>query len=894
MKMSLSDIACVIVLTLSMFGQAVAETSATSVSSNTSNTSNSTTPEKVKWLPRDNDLRILEVKIQSYKFEDFVPAYQYQDVVLLPLGMLTEIMELGVTVSPGYAEGFVIREDRTFYLDVVRNEIVINGKPEPFDSTLVYDIDGDIYVESNLLGKWLYMDFNINLFSAVMEIKSEEKLPFLKKIEREEKIKKALSRHNADDRYYPKHYEPYKMLSVPFLDQSLTLGRQKNKGSDAFNKYQYTTYVSADVLYHEGAMYLSGDEQEGLDSFRLRLGRKDAEGELLGFMKATEYAAGNVTETRVDLINLPSEIETGISAGNYDLGRQLVYDRHRFVGVLLPGWEVELYHNNALIGYQPAPINGLYDFVDIPLLFGNNYFRLVFYGPNGKVREEEQFFQLDQSLTKKGQHNYHFTATDDEDGGERVTVQYDYGLSKNVSTTFNYVDIPLDELGGRKQHQYLKAGLRGFWQAFFFDFNFYDDLESGDAIELSLNTRYGSTVFGLTDVVLNNFFSEEFAATATAINRRTTALIDTAIPATFLPRMPIRFELIRDEFASGTERLDFVNTISASVRGFALSNQFRRITGDSQPSLTTGSLQLSTGIERLRLRSTLSYELEPDSSLTNASITADPSQQFSGFQLSFGVNHSLAVNLTEYSVSANKGTGKYNLSFGARYNSNDEFNLDMRLSFGFGYEPRRKSWESNALAVANQGSVSARVFLDNDEDGIYSDSDEPLENVGFRLNNGYSDSRTDEGGIVFITGLQPYQPIDVVIAPETLEDPLWTAALDGINVVPRPGNSIVLDFPVFMTGEVDGTVSLNKDGQVFGVGNVEVQLVDKSGRVLQSVETAYDGFYIISKISFGEYFLRISEKQIEALNLQPVNNEPLVLTVEDPFKNGYDFTLYAR
>ena len=35
-------------------------------------------------------------------------------------------------------------------------------------------------IESNLLGRWLYMDFNIDLFSAIAKIKSDEKLPFIK------------------------------------------------------------------------------------------------------------------------------------------------------------------------------------------------------------------------------------------------------------------------------------------------------------------------------------------------------------------------------------------------------------------------------------------------------------------------------------------------------------------------------------------------------------------------------------------------------------------------------------------------------------------------------------------------------------------------------------------
>lgn len=852
-----------------------------------------TEPVKDHWTPKDNDLRILEVRIESFSFEDVIPAYQYQDVVLLPLGTLSDIMELAITLGDGTAQGFVIREDRTFFLDIARNEIVIKGKPEKFDASLVHDLGDDIYVESNLLGRWLYMDFNIDLYSAIVKIKSDEKLPFLQKMEREARSKLALSQANKGDVYYPKHREPYKMASVPFLDQSITLGRQKNAGTEAFNKYQYTTYASADLLKHEAAVYLSGNEQKNLDEFRMRLGRKDAEGDLLGFMKATEYAVGSVTETRVNFINQPSEIEPGISVGNYALGQQREYDRHRFIGVLLPGWEVELYRNNSIIGYQPLPIDGLYDFKDVPLLFGNNHFRLVFYGPNGQIREEDQFFQLDQSLTKKGEHKYHLTATDDEEGGNRATIQYDYGLSKNISTTLNYVDIPLDGPGGRIQHQYLRAGLRGFWQSFFLDLGFYDDSESGDAVELSLNARYDSTVFTVKDAMLNDFFSEEFSPSAVPVSRRSEASLDTAIPPTFIPRIPLNFKLVREEFSDGGERLDFSNTISVSARGFALSNQVHRISGTNRVATANGSFQFSLNIDRVRLRSVLSYDLEPTGKLTNASITADPGV-IGDYQISMSVNHSLAINLTEYSISANKSAGDYSLSFGARYNSDDEFNLDMRLSFGFGYEPRRGNWQSDAIAIANQGSISARAFQDNDQDGIFGENDEPLENIGFRLNNGYTPDKTDEDGIVFITGIQPYQSVNVIVAPETLEDPLWNAAIDGINVLPRPGNSIVIDFPIFMTGEIDGTVYLSKAGQTFGVGNVEVELVDKAGRVLQTVETAYDGFYIISKVSFGEYRIRIAESQIDKLNLQAVSDEHLELNSDEPFQSGFDFTLRSK
>ena len=68
-------------------------------------------------------------------------------------------------------------------------------------------------------------------------------------------------------------------------------------------------------------------------------------------------------------------------------------------------------------------IDGQYDFNDIPILFGRNYFRLVFYGPQGQVREQEEVFELGQALTQKGKHYYRALASDNENGGSRATGQ---------------------------------------------------------------------------------------------------------------------------------------------------------------------------------------------------------------------------------------------------------------------------------------------------------------------------------------------------------------------------------------------------------------------------------------------------------------------------------------
>ncbi|MEM7563553.1 MAG: carboxypeptidase-like regulatory domain-containing protein [Pseudomonadota bacterium] len=846
-----------------------------------------------KWTPGSQDLRLLEVKVKQYTFDDFVTAYQFEDIVLLPIGAISELIDVAVEVRSDVASGFILREDRPFYLDTTRNQVTRNGVIEMYDPDKVHVLFDDIYVESNLLGNWFGMSFNVDLFAARITLISETLLPFESRIERDRRVARALSRLNQSRVEYPRHHEPYETWSTPFVDQTFRIDQRKTRGDDNVRTYQYTTYATADVARLEAALYFSGNETDKDEDFRLTLGRKEPDGGLLGPLDATEFSFGHLAEPRIALINQPGTLEPGVSASSFPLGRQIEFDRHRFIGELLPGWEVELYRNNALIGYQAEPIDGQYDFQDVPLLFGNNHFRLVFYGPQGQIRNEESRFDLNQSLTRAGEGYYRMTSTDDEDGGNRSVLQFDRGLSKRLSASANLASIPLDDGDERVQHQYLNAGLRSYWDSFFVTFDVIDDNESGDATQLNLQTRWDGTVIGLEQTALNEFFSEEFRPTEVELSSRSRLSIDTAIPPGVLPRIPLSFEFKRDEFADGGELLRITNQIFANARGLAISNQLVRQEVTDQDPTTTGTLQLSGNYSGVRWRGSMSYELDPDSEFTSVALTADPGR-YGDYRLSVGLTHTLEQDLTEVDVSANKSAGRFNLSLGARVNNDDEFTLSASLSVSFGQEPRSREWFSSARTVASTGNVSARVFLDGNQDGVFNEGDEPLPEMGFRLNGGYNPARSNDEGIVFLTGLPAHQKLNIAIAPETIADPLWSMSQEGVQVVPRPGRAIALEFPIFVTGEIDGTVYLARDDREFGVGRVNVELVDLDGNVVQSTLTAYDGFFVVSKIPVGDYYLRISPDQQQSLGLVADEPEFFSITTDNLFLNGIDFVLREK
>ena len=844
------------------------------------------------WTPRDEDLRILEMHVEQYRLEDVLATYQRKDMLLIPMGALAYILDLAIEVRPGdaTAQGFLFNENNTFYLDASRTEVTIRGNTGSYKSGLVYVLEDDIYVDSNLLSTWFGLMIDADLFSSTVKITSDTPFPFIVKMEREERIAKTRARLAVEQPYYPHHYEPYDLWNVPFIDQTFEATRRQGD-SQSTNTFRSTTFATSDLLGMSSSLYMLLTDDDELNDFRFTLGKKDPESELLGFARATEYALGSISEPRLKNITIPGDQEPGALVSNFSLGRQEVYDTQRFRGNLLPGWEVELYQNDRLIGYQSVPVEGQYDFQDIPLLYGRNYFRLVFYGPQGQVREQEQFFQLGEALTKKGEHYYRALASDNERGGHRATAQYDVGLTNRLSASFIAADIPLDiSVDTIEQHRYLQAGLLGFWKSFFTTFNVIDDLDGGEALYLDFQTGIGNTVIKFSHIIMQQFFSEEFKPTQQQFKDKTEFRIDTAIPPSFLPRIPFSLELIMSDFESGNDRNEINNVISLQTHGLSLSNQLTYVQNSDIQNVFTGTFGLSSNIRQYGLRGTVNYEFQPETDITIVNLTLRP-PVFKNYQFTYGLNHSLRTDLTEVSASASKSVGSFNLSAGLRYNTDSILSLDARFSIGLGREPRENRWVPHALSIAGRGSVSARVFLDNNEDGLFNEGDEPLENVGFTINNGYQQARTNASGIAFITGISEHTSVNLALAEATLEDPLWTPALEGMRIVPRPGQAMQLDFPVFTSGEIDGTVYLTRDGKTVAAGRVSVEVVDQRGRVIESAVTEYDGFYVLSRIPLGKYRIRVSPRQMEQLNLS-VDKEPGVeISATDQFHSGIDFTL---
>jgi hypothetical protein len=561
---------------------------------------------------------------------------------------------------------------------------------------------------------------------------------------------------------------------------------------------------------------------------------------------------------------------------------------------------VELYRNDELLAYGRSRPDGLYEFLDVPLLFGMNLFRLEFYGPQGQKRRESRILNVGQSLTPPGKLYYRlvgndpslrFVGTGPAGTGSRASFETSMGLARNLSATLGIASVEL--VDGR--HEYAKAGVRGFWSWLFANADFAADRNGGSALQVTLQSRMGAFGFFLQDTELQGFKSEVFSGAAGPLERRTTLRLDTAVPQTFLPRLPISLEFQQDRLVGGQLTDRVVGRISAFRRATFVSNQitwsFSPGDGTAIPTVAQGQLLASHLIGRFSLRGGVDYELSPTAGVTTLALIGERSLG-TNYLASGSVSRSVREGQTRYAVGLSKLEGFFGFGISVDYVSPNGFGVNALVSISIGRDGRRGRWHSQARTMASFGALSGRAFLDTNGNSVMDAGEKAIPGAEILLNGSNAPGVTDASGDLFVPNLAPYRHLDVSLATATLEDPYWKPGIEGIGLVPRPGKTALLDFPVVVSGEITGTVYAARGGARRAAANVELELVDASGTVLKKTRSAYDGFYELTDLRPGRYSLRVSAATLARLGVETIPApRPTEMMPAGTVLEGFDFVL---
>ena len=218
------------------------------------------------------------------------------------------------------------------------------------------------------------------------------------------------------------------------------------------------------------------------------------------------------------------------------------------------------------------------------------------------------------------------------------------------------------------------------------------------------------------------------------------------------------------------------------------------------------------------------------------------------------------------------------------------FRYGLGISTSLLRKPRVGGWQFRSDRLVHHGAAAARVFLDHDLDGQFSEGDEALEGIHLEVGGRSSPSASDANGFVHLTGLRSYRRLDLGLSERSLGDPFLVPAREGVSFIPRPGVTVPIDFPIHTTSELDGTIFLRKGPAKIEVSNVSIRLLNAEGKQVQKVRSAFDGFYLIDGVLPGRYQLEVDPVQLRNLGLKPSPSLEIVVESGEVL-NGLDVVL---
>jgi hypothetical protein len=835
---------------------------------------------------------LFALQLEQTPLSGTFPAFPVRDGFIIPLGELCRQLDLAVQTDPakGLASGFLLDESRRFSLDVLAGIATAGGVRLPVDRSRVELHGDDIYVDTRLLSQWLPLDFRVDPRAAVITVIPREPLPLQLRWKRERDQGRA--RNAPAPPSFTREPSPYRLWEVPMVDETLRITGRSEPGAGRALSGQSTTFATGDFLYLSTSLYAVLDSHQGFPEFRMALGRRDPLGGLLGPLDATEFAFGDVLDPGLNLLSLPYS-GTGALVTNFPLQRENAFDRHSFQGALPPGWQVELYRNQALVGFQGSRADGRYEFLNVPLYYGWNDFRLVFYGPQGQRREEVAHFDVSESQTPEGAFQYRLVGADPATAGKRAQLEGRYGFSRQLAMDLNVATLDLDGV----RHTYTQAALHGFWKPLSGSLSAATDSAGGSIAETGLRTRLGTWSLSARQAELRDgFVSEVFRPVYGRVRRRSTLEASALLPS--LERAWFTLDLggSRDQLVSGGTVDRLTSRLSTSYGGYFLSNQVNRTQGRGAdlafPATTTGDFLASKYFRGFSLRGQAEYQISGARRFNALSVTAE-TPLLRPFLLRAGFTHAVANHESIVQLGANKTQGAYSLGLDLSWSNRSRLTADLVVRVGLGRDPRSRKLYTQAQTMATFGAVSARAFLDTNGNGVKDPGEKPLEGVGFLVNGAQQPRRTDAHGLAYLNNLSGDMDANLSLATSTLEDPLMRPGRPGVRITPRQGHVREVDLPVIILGEATGTAFVRRDGGVQELPGLRLELLDAAGKPVRTLRTGFDGFFDATELPAGTYQLRVDPQEAQRLGLAPPKPRSLVIGAEGTLLDGQDFILEA-
>jgi hypothetical protein len=749
----------------------------------------------------------------------------------------------------------------------------------------VYDTPEGWCIDTASLSTWFGAKFTPDPYNLLLKLESDRPLPFMEALERRSRAARLHKKVEFDLAKLPQADLPYQAWRMPSVDVVANLRVDQYAGGRTNRTSSYEIYASGEVAGASVDARFASDPSGAPESLQLEAYRYDPKGGLLGPLRATKVAVGDV-ETEPGTLSGASGIGRGAVISNKPIARPSTFSTTTIRGVMPNGWDAELYRNGQLIAFQGDSADGRYEFDDVELFFGNNDFEVVLYGPQGQIRREASSVPVGTESIKPGTMYYWAGVIDQgrdllEFGREIVDPntgwRWGVGVERGIDARTMLAATAQSLVVRGVRNTYLESSLRRAVGPALVELSASQSLGRGRAYQAQALGKIGKVNFSAETIWIDGDFQSDVIEPEVRNESRLTLDTSLKLGRIFVPlQLGLRHETLRD----GSKVNEWLMRGSLSLPRVSLTAELGQVKTErpyGPPAAEDGmrlGLLANTRIGKTSLRGEAEFYLSGLSrGLRTASIVGEiPLGERSDLRAE--VAYQKSYSRTDFDLGYIRTFDRFSLQADGRISSDGSVGAGISLAFSMGPKPGG-GVRFSSEKLARTGETAVTVFQDDNGDGELSPGEHPLAGVHVEAGLVESKQPTDKSGRTIIEGMKPYVPVLVSIDTGSLPDPYLQPQGKGIVVTPRPGIAASIVLPLSPTGEVEGTIH---DLSGAARGGVQLELVDQTGEIAATATSEYDGYFLFESVPYGQFTLRLADKSAKALGALPALSSGVVLS----------------
>lgn len=702
--------------------------------------------------------------------------------------------------------------------------------------------DGEMYIDCSVLATVSGLSFKWKENAMELAVESEVGLSL---------IKQAFVRHTSPSRriksqaFYEKPLTtPYLPFSLPSVEGTFSSSGESRRGADSPSSS--ATLTGYGDLFCLGARYQMLTTSSGRTRTYMTLGRRSANADLLGSLKATEFEVGDIGIPQISFLSR-NRAGFGISVDNMPLNEAGGAGQGRIEESSPTCIQAELYRNDELLDLV-VPQEGKVAFENVPLEEGPNLFRVELVKSDGNVEHKTQVLYGDALYPKPG--SFRFQASV---GIPRESV---FGATRLGRPTNSKGEISIQTQRGIRPGTWSSlggiygqgpevtnlavAGLHSWHKSTLWNFSLLGTDQGASAIALGASKRIGKGMFSLeqsTPLGRLGANQEEPSLNGTSLSWNTSVgRIDRPVSYGF------RFESGLGPVRATQLSTHFSSRVGNSVVGNRLYYR-NSLAGSDFFAITDIGCQIDSYYLRLGALygGTKNFELRSGQASVSRFISPEHLISY-GFNYENGQGRGISPNAGIYRILGPFAIGA-NMTYAPSGSVKFAINLSTALNLAGTLRP-------SSPGTASAGRVRARVYFAKDPSGRYQAGDKMVEGIGIRVGQRSETYVTNGRGICEVTNLPTDQAFSIELDDASLIDPLWIPLNSAFNVVARPGREVIVDIPLIEGAEINGRAT-NADPDKPTVATLK----SRDGKGVATSTLDQSGNYSFTSIRPGKYLL---------------------------------------